>query len=323
MTYSLAVDLDHVLDHTRGLWRDLAGTRLFVTGGSGYLGRWMLESLAWAVERLEIDVRVVVLTRDPERAAVRMPHLTRIGWLRGDVRNFDFPAGEFDRVLHLAGEPDGPRYRDDPAPLIATVIEGAQRVLDFAVQAGVDRFLLVSSGAANGRTGTYAEAKRAAEMLATREHRLIIPIARPYAILGPFIPRIGVFAASSFLRGAICEGRINVEQPRTIRSYLYTADLAIWLWTILERGHTHAAYEVGSDQPVTLGNFAQRIADRIEPRPKVTLSNGLSAERYVPDIAGTCELGLDVVIDLDTAIDRTVTWAREHWLTSQAINDDR
>ena len=99
----LADDLDHVLKHTAGLWEELRGRRIFITGGTGFFGCWLLESFAWANDRLGLNASATVLTRNPKSFAAKMPHLawrSDLIFLEGDVRSFSFPAGKFDFVIH-------------------------------------------------------------------------------------------------------------------------------------------------------------------------------------------------------------------------------
>src|SRR5580704_6590212 len=60
-------DLDHALEHVGDAWQALAGTRLFITGGTGFVGKWLIESLLWASDRLNLGVSATVLTRNPDR----------------------------------------------------------------------------------------------------------------------------------------------------------------------------------------------------------------------------------------------------------------
>src|SRR5712664_1345529 len=101
-------DMDHILSHTRELWKDLRGRSVFLTGGTGFVGAWLLESLLWANDKLDLGVCVVVLTRNPERFREKAPHLaghSAVRLLGGNVVGFDFPEGSFPFVIHAATEP--------------------------------------------------------------------------------------------------------------------------------------------------------------------------------------------------------------------------
>jgi len=155
MHNSLARDLDHILAHTEGLWEELRGKRLFITGGTGFFGCWLLESFVWANECLGLDASAVVLTRNPVGFRAKAPHLAghpAIELELGDVRLFRFPKGEFPIVIHAATEAYFEPSPPQPLSVFDPDIEGTRRVLEFASSHGTERFLFTSSGAVYGNS---------------------------------------------------------------------------------------------------------------------------------------------------------------------------
>lgn len=335
-----AEDLEHVLRHVGELWEDLRGARLFVTGGTGFVGRWLLESLFSADEKLGLGVRVVALTRSPERFRRAAPGLARRHGLEvvaGDVRTLDPLRAEFAYVIHAAAETSAAANREDPLLTIDSIVTGTRRALELARQAHARSFLLTSSGAVYGpqprdvprvtedhRGGpdplgplaAYAEGKRLAEQLCAayqRSHGVATKIARCFAFVGPYLPLDAHFAVGNFIRDGLSGGPIRITGDGTPRrSYLHAADLAVWLWTILLRGLPARAYNVGSEDDLSIADLARKVADRFGVA--VTQARAAdprrSAERYVPSTdRARAELGLRTVIDLDDALDRTIRWA--------------
>ena len=331
-------DLEHVLNLTKDLWPSVAGKRIFVTGGTGFFGKWLLESFACCNRKLGLEASMVVLSRDPEGFAGDCPHLgTRadIEFHKGDVRSFDFPAGNFDFVIHAATQASATLNAEEPELVIDTIIGGTKRVLEFAGRCGAGRVLFASSGAAYGRqppevanvpedyagapdTGdpasAYGEAKRLAELLCSiwrQRHGIDTVIARGFAFVGPYLNLDIHYAVGNFIRDGLAGGPIRVLGDGTaLRSYLYAADLAVWLWTILLRGKGGRVYNVGSDEGISIADLAQRVSDCFRHSPEVLIAREPAAgpvQRYVPSIerAGR-ELGLRVWTGLDEAISRTI-----------------
>ena len=148
-----ADDLDEILNRAEPWLRRLAGERLFITGGTGFFGRWLLEALTWADDRLDLRLRITVLSRDPEAFAHRASALAThraLDWWRGDVRDFTPPPGRFPFVIHAATAASEQLNRTQPLLMFDTIISGTRHVLEFADRAGCAAMLLTSSGAVYG-----------------------------------------------------------------------------------------------------------------------------------------------------------------------------
>lgn len=337
----LASDLDEVLALTRDLWEDLRGGRLFLTGGTGFFGCWLLETFLWANERLELGAEVHVLTRNAARFRAKAPHLANqatVKLLEGDVATFTFPALPFTHVIHAATDVSVANL--DERLIFDATVQGTRHVLDFAIQAGVRRFLNISSGAVYGRqpseirhlpedfpgapdptapSSVYGEGKRVGEMLCAlyhKHHGLEASTARCYAFVGPYQPLDQHFAIANFIGDGLQGNTIQVGGDGTAyRSYLYASDLAVWLWTLLFKGQPTRAYNVGSEDDLSIGELAHAVARVFPEVPGVRIAQapmpGGKPSRYVPSTQrAQSELGLRQIVDLSEAIRRTAGWHR-------------
>jgi nucleoside-diphosphate-sugar epimerase len=339
---ALAADRDHVLARTERVWAELRGARVLVTGGTGFVGCWLLESLRWANQCLDARVDAVVLTRDPDGFSLRRPHLATAPGVRlqaGDVRKFEVAGEAFSHVVHGAASADAALYTREPLAMLETIVEGTRRTLECAALLGGATVLLISSGAVYGRqppdlanvpeefggapdpldvTQVYAEGKRSAELIGAlyaRQAGLQVKVARLFAFVGPYLPLDRHFAVGNFIRDRLSGGPVAIAGDGTpFRSYLYGADLAVWLWTILLRGASCRPYNVGSARALSIAEVAQTVAEALPPAVAVTRAqvprSGVPAERYVPDTSRAhSELGLEEWISFEEGVRRTLEWA--------------
>ena len=339
-TNRLAHDLDNILARTEPLWEELRGQRILITGATGFFGCWLLESFAWANRRLDLHAHAVGLSRDPGRLAEKAPHLAQnpaISLHAADVRYGDFPQGTFSHVIHAATEASAKLNNEAPLVMFDTIVEGTRRALQFSIASSVNRFLLVSSGAVYGTqppqlthvtesfeggpdplnpASAYGEGKRAAELLCAlaASSRLAITVARCFAFVGPYMKLDAHFAIGNFISDAMRGGPILVKGDGSpFRSYLYASDLMVWLWTILFRGQSGRAYNVGSEEALNIATLAREVAAALPPEIDVTIASAatprIPVHRYVPCTARAREeLGLRAEVPLREAICRTHGW---------------
>ena len=343
-------DLEHVTAHVAPHMSSLKGARILVTGATGFFGLWLLETFHHMNQALGLESKLVGLGGPHDEFSVICPHIqamSDIKLIKADICNLNVSidallpewSDRIDIIIHAAIHVDAKTYDRQPMPTLATGVKGTWEALEVAMRSKVKRFLFSSAGAVYGtqpRTldriaenhsntvdcsnplSAYAEGKRFAETLCSgfmKQYGMETLIVRPFAFVGPYLPLDKHFAIGNFIRDALLGKPITIHSDGSpVRSYLYAADLAIWLWTILANGKPGIPYNVGSEQAYSLYEIAMLISKVLPKSSKIEIHGdpelGLP-NRYVPDTAQAMQdLGLKANITIEDAIARTLVWYR-------------
>jgi len=344
----LTSDLQAVVDESQHDLLQLRGSRLFITGGTGYIGRWLVEALCHANDALNLNLRLTVLTRSAATFANLCPHLTCnpcVTLLAGDVRTFSCSYHRYSHFIHAATDVADP---ESSLGTFDVTTAGTKHVLDFAVMCNAKRFLNLSSVVVYGRQHTanlplsesmsgsvdvtdsnngYALGKIASEWLGntySQLHGIDFSTARIFGQIGPNMPLDAHFAAGNFMRNAISGETITITGDGSpIRSFMYSTDLVTWLLAILVRGEAGAAYNVGSDQAISFRELAELMnkivcddAGSVNVLGQTT--QGLAPSYLIPDISlANKTLGLSIHVPIALAIAKTAGW-HQSLLTTKA-----
>ena len=335
-------DLEHILQYAGDVLEEFRNKNIFITGGTGFFGIWILETLAWANAKLNLNIEAVVLTRNIENFNKKAPHIVSnksFSFIEDDVKKFKYPKQKFNYIIHAATDSIIKYDNIKSISAFDDLVEGTRHVLDFAVSCKANNILYVSSGAVYGKqpnnlshvpedylgapdlsllNSVYAEGKRTAEMLCTlysNKYNLSIKIARCFAFVGPYLPLDKHFAIGNFILNLIENKPIIIKGDGTpVRSYLYVSDLVIWLLTILVKGKNCYPYNVGSEEEISIEKLAKIIAGfsrkplKIEIKTKKSKLNII--DRYVPSTKrAQDELKLKQIIDLESGIYKTKRFA--------------
>jgi dTDP-glucose 4,6-dehydratase len=152
--------------------------------------------------------------------------------------------------------------------------------------------------------------------IAATKQGLYFVTARLFAFIAPFLPLGTHFAAGNFIQDAVTSNRIEIKSGGgSIRSYLYATDLCASLWALQARGQTMRAYNVGSEQEVSIRNLANEVVNCTNKEAQVMV-NGIDTSenvtRYVPSIERIRkEIGFSQSVPLEQSLSRTSTWLKE------------
>lgn len=343
MSHLLQKDFEEIFQNSRKIFGELAGSRLFITGGTGFFGKWLLGALQHANQVHDCKIDVVALTRDIRKFKVENPDLlqSRLSFIESDIRGLAGIEASFDFLIH--GATPAKLTEQSPEELVSIIVQGTQSFLKFAEKAKGRRLLYISSGAVYGpqsplvnhlsedqllpplnvSQNAYGLGKQKAEELVSafgESANHSVSIARCFAFVGPHLPLDQHFAIGNFIRNCIENKDIVLSGDGTARrSYLYAGDLVTWLLSLLVMGESQRVYNVGSQISFSIEEIAQKVkrvwlrAEYSQHRlrePAIQILSKLDPlkpiHRYVPStVRSSSELGLQEWTSLEEGIART------------------
>lgn len=321
-------------------WKQLRGQRVLLTGGTGFFGLWLISTFLYANRQFGLGAEMTVVSRSPEGFLAKHPEFRGrpdLKWIQGDIRNFPAPENAFSHVIHAAADVLAPSA--DPLEIFDVAYAGTKRVIETCRPDVTKRFLLVSSGAVYGarpetepsvsedaslparldRSQAYALGKQMSEWLVLNSSALQTTncsIARCFAFVGPHMALESPFAVTDFFKHVLNGETIEIAGDGTpLRSYMYAADLAVWLWTMLFRGANREIFNVGSDDPVSIADLAKEIIEISHANVGLKVlkigDSGRAPNRYLPNIQkARAALGLTLQTDRRQALEKTLDYYR-------------
>ena len=292
----LRADLDYICDSLREELAQLAGKRLLITGGAGFLGYFLVQAALHfnsrhsAAERIDVTVFDNYIRGLPDWLAqlAETPGLT--------LRKYDviqpLPAdmGDFQFIIHAAGIASPKYYRLRPLETMDANINGLRSLLDYCRSqqergTPVEGMLFYSSSeiygdppaneiptseefrglvSCTGPRACYDESKRYGETLCTvyaQKYDVPVKMARPFNNYGPGLKITDRRVLPDFCR-AVLEGQpiVMYSDGSPTRTFCYSADAIIGYYKVLVRGRAGEPYNIGTETPeVSMLELAQRI----------------------------------------------------------------
>lgn len=333
MLTKIQSDLDYISNFNPEMWQILRNKKIFATGCTGFLGTWMIYSFLHLNKKFNLNAELVCLTRSKKKNEQKF---SGVQFVQGEIEHFSFPDGKFDFIIHGATEVS--QYQNDIAQsvLLDVAYLGTKRIQHFAKNAEVKKILFLSSGAAYGfqpldlplvdetfngapdithSKSTYGEAKRVCELLLFND---LIPTvsARIFATAGPFLPLESQFAFSHFLKSILNNENIVVQSNgKSTRSYLYIADLTLWLWILLLKGKKGEIYNVGSEEEISIFDLAQKIKSTLKSSIEIeVLGQEINFNRYIPSNKKIRDqFDISSLISLETGIKKSYEFLKDHY----------
>jgi len=335
-------DDENILIHQIGNgWLKLRNKNILITGGTGFIGKWLVGGLLLANKKYALNCKITLLTRNLNASLESNKCIAQnpaVSFLERDVRFLQEHNAKYDIIIHAATDIAN---KNSPLDTFDVCAQGTRSVLDLAIRSNATNFILISSGAVYGQqppelnqipesyngmpdrtseNSAYGLGKITAEWLTSqygRSYGLNTKIARCFAFVGPHLPMDKHFAIGNFIKDSVHGNKIVINgNGSPIRTYLYAADLANWIWRILLDGDNGDIYNVGGDRHISIKDLAHLIRSLINPEVEIIIKNKLPGntppERYVPDVTSAKnKLGLCVNVSLEDSIKKTATWLIE------------
>jgi len=325
-------------------WDQFANKTILISGASGFIASYMVETLLYLNEKLtRQNTKVIALVRNMEKAKVRFIEYTDrsdLILLVQDVSDDIAIDEQIDFIIHAASQASPKYYSVDPVGTLRANIFGTTNLLTLASRFNAKSVLFFSSSEVYGEVSDqlesigeddfgyvsptqvrscYAESKRMGENLCiswAHQYGLDVKIVRPFHTYGPKMELNDGRVFADFAADLVNNRDIVMKSDGTSRrAYCYLADAVIAYFLVLLNGKSGEAYNIGDPgNECSVLELANRLVN-IFPEKNLTVitkeNNNLNylaskVNRVTPNIAKIKALGWKPRFTIEEGFKRTV-----------------
>ena len=328
---------------------ELSDATLMITGGTGMIGKWMIDLLME-----NVDCRIIVVGRSEEKFRQRFKPSENLFFLKWDSshptsfaqsNDRTIEQSQIDYIIHLASNTHPVAYATDPVSTIVMNVTATKELLDLAVAKKAKRFVYASSveiygqnrgdcekfkedycGYINCNTlrAGYPESKRCGEALCQayiKQHGLDIVVPRIARVYGPTLLKDDTKALSQFIHNAL-EGKDIVlkSDGKQYFSYLHVDDAVSGILTVMLKGKCGEAYNIADESSdIRLRDLAKLIAKTCGRKvvfdiPSATETSGFSPAMLARlDVGKLNQLGWAARYDILSGVSAAIQMLKGGW----------
>lgn len=304
--------------------------KILLTGGLGFIGSWLSESLCQENE-------VSVFDNGRRNALQFAPDSInkKINIISGDILDQTIVqkiVKDKDIIIHMAAIAGASFYEKDPLLTLSVNLFGTENILKSSINTSVEKIIIFSSseiygiyangvvedspsiiGPSSQGRWSYAVSKLAAEHLSLgyfKKYNMPVTIIRPFNIFGP--RQVGEGAVANMMKNAILNKKITVTgNGQQKRAWCYITDLVKAVELICMHDKNGQSYNIGNpDANVTILELAKKIQFLVKDAELVfTNSVGADILTRSPNITkAQKELGFEIKYGLDEGLKLAYEW---------------
>ncbi|MFH0926491.1 MAG: NAD-dependent epimerase/dehydratase family protein [bacterium] len=328
-------------------WESLKNKTFLVSGASGFLPAYIIETLLYLNETRQLNIQIIGLVRSLEKAYARFPHYNNrnLNIIQQDVCDAIIIEERVDYIVHAASQATPKVFQTDPVGTILPNVIGTNNLLKLAVEKKVECFLFFSSSGVHGYVdeslypikedcygyldptnlaSCYLESKRMGENMCIawmHQYGAPIKIVRPAITYGPGMKLDDGRSFADFVSKIVNYQDIEIYSDGTaLRNFCYLADATLGFFTVMLRGKVGEPYNIATDHEISILDLARLLVDKVFPELnlKVVMKNDPSRNylrtnylRTTVDITKAKMLGWKLNFSIEEGFKRTVQSCRE------------